>query len=79
MEITSKSEWDTWEEIDWKKVITQVFKLQKRIYRASRENEWKLVHKLQKMMVSSWYAKLISVRRISQQRKEMDSQKILES
>lgn len=69
MEITSKSEWNTWEEVDWKKVTTQIFKLQKRIYRASKDGEWKLVHKLQKMIVGSWYGKLISVRRISQENK----------
>lgn len=30
MEITSKSEWNTWDEIDWVKVDSNVFKLQKR-------------------------------------------------
>lgn len=69
MEITSKSEWNTWEEIDWTKIDTQIFKLQKRIYRASTNGDYKLVHKLQKMMVNSWYAKLLSIRKVSQENK----------
>lgn len=35
MEITSKSKWNTWKDIDWKTVESKVFKLQKRIFRAS--------------------------------------------
>ena len=69
MEITSKSEWNTWDKIDWTKIDTQIFKLQKRIYRASTNGDFKLVHKLQKMMVNSWYAKLLSVRKVSQENK----------
>ena len=46
MEITSKLKWNTWEEINWKTVEFQVFKLQKRIYRASLQGDKKLVRKL---------------------------------
>ena len=66
MEITSKSEWNTWDEIDWIKVDSSVFKLQKRIYRASQTEDYKLVHKLQKLMVKSWYSKLLAVRKVTQ-------------
>jgi RNA-directed DNA polymerase len=66
MEITSKSRWNTWETIDWKVVEHQVFKLAKRIYRASLQGEVKLVRKLQKTMVSSYYGKLLAVRRVTQ-------------
>ncbi|MDY6898223.1 MAG: reverse transcriptase N-terminal domain-containing protein [Cyanobacteriota bacterium] len=41
-----------------------MFKLQKRIYRASTDGDFKLVHKLQKMMISSWYAKGLPENRI---------------
>ena len=69
MEITSKSEWNSWEEIDWVKVDSSVFKLQKRIYRASQAEDYKLVHKLQKLMVKSWYGKLLAVRKVTQENK----------
>ena len=69
MEITSKSEWNNWDEIDWSKVDSCVFKLQKRIYRASQTEDYKLVHKLQKLMVKSWYGKLLAVRKVTQENK----------
>ena len=37
---------EDWKEIDWKKVEVNVFKLQKRIYRASRSGDISKVHKL---------------------------------
>jgi len=58
-----------WKGIDWKKVEYKVFKLQKRIYRASKVGDTELVRKLQKLLTRSWYAKLIAVRRISQENK----------
>lgn len=69
MEITSKSEWNNWDEIDWVKVDSRIFKLQKRIYRASQTEDYKLVHKLQKLMVKSWYGKLLAVRKVTQENK----------
>lgn len=69
MEIASKSEWNNWDEIDWVKVDSSVFKLQKRIYRASQAEDYKLVHKLQKLMVKSWYGKLLAVRKVTQENK----------
>ena len=69
MEIASKSEWNNWDEIDWFKVDSSVFKLQKRIYRASLAEDYKLVHKLQKLMVKSWYGKLLAVRKVTQENK----------
>ena len=69
MEITSKLKWNTWEEINWKAVEFQVFKLQKRIYRASLQGDKKLVHKLQRMMVSSYYGKLLATRKVTQENK----------
>jgi len=69
MEITSKLKWNTWEEINWKTVEFQVFKLQKRIYRASLQGDKKLIRKLQKMMVSSYYGKLLATRKVTQENK----------
>lgn len=69
MEITSKLKWNTWKEINWKTVEFQVFKLQKRIYRASLRGDKKLVRKLQHMMVSSYYGKLLAIRKVTQENK----------
>lgn len=55
-----------WNQIPWRKLERIVFKLQKRIYRASQRGDVKTVHKLQKLLMSSWAAKCIAVRRITQ-------------
>ena len=52
--------------IDWRKVELSVFKLQKRIYQASIDGNYKKLRRLQKTLLNSYYAKLLSVRRISQ-------------
>ena len=67
--LTCKNVTLTWRELPWKKIERKVFKLQKRIYRASKRGDKTLVRKLQKTMVNSWYAKLLAVRRVTQENK----------
>jgi N-terminal domain of reverse transcriptase len=55
-----------WQDIPWKKVQRHVFRLQKRMYRATQRGDVRTAHKLQKLLVKSWYARLLAVRRISQ-------------
>lgn len=55
-----------WKDINWRKAERCVFKLSKRIFKASQRGDVKLVHKLQRLLLKSWYAKLIAVRRVSQ-------------
>lgn len=55
-----------WSTLPWKQIQRGVFKLQKRIYQASLQNDTVKVRKLQKMLVSSWYAKALAVRKVSQ-------------
>ena len=55
-----------WSTLPWKKIERKVFKLQRRIYRASRRRQVKLVHKLQRLLVKSWYGRLLAVRRVTQ-------------
>jgi RNA-directed DNA polymerase len=55
-----------WNTIPWKRIQVKVFKLQRRIYRASQRGKLKLVHRLQRLLVKSWYARLLAVRRVSQ-------------
>ena len=55
-----------WNTIDWAEAQKRVFKLQKRIYRASLEKDVKRVHSLQRLLTSSRQAKLLAVRRVTQ-------------
>jgi RNA-directed DNA polymerase len=66
MNTEKMDKWNTWNDIDWKVVERQVFKLQKRIYRASQSGNVKLLHKLQRLLTKSYYAKLLAVRRVTQ-------------
>lgn len=55
-----------WRDIPWPKVERNVHKLQKRIYQASLRGEVKKVHRLQRLLLSSWSAKCLAVRRVTQ-------------
>ena len=55
-----------WNRIPWKKIQRKVFKLQKRIYQASRRGDIRTVRALQRLLMHSWSAKLLAVRRITQ-------------
>ena len=55
-----------WRDINWRKLERCVFKLQKRIYRASQRGDVKAVRRLQKTLMKSWSAKCLSVRRVTQ-------------
>ena len=55
-----------WHTINWRKVEKTVLKLHKRIYQASISGNVRKVRKLQKTLLNSYYAKLIAVRRVSQ-------------
>ena len=55
-----------WNQIPWRKLERIVFKLQKRIYQASQRGDIKTVHRLQKLLMNSWAAKCIAVRRVTQ-------------
>jgi RNA-directed DNA polymerase len=55
-----------WQDIPWKKVHRHVFRLQKRIYRATQRGAVRTARKLQNLLVKSWYARLLAVRRVTQ-------------
>lgn len=54
-----------WKDINWRKAERCVLKLQKRIFKASQRGDVKLVHKLQRLLLKSWSAKLLAIRRVS--------------
>ncbi|BAZ53676.1 RNA-directed DNA polymerase [Nostoc sp. NIES-4103] len=55
-----------WKNIPWRKLERKVFKLQKRIFKASERGDVKTVRRLQKTLLRSWSAKCIAVRRVTQ-------------
>jgi RNA-directed DNA polymerase len=55
-----------WKELPFKKIERTVFKLQKRIYRASQRGDTKTVHKLQKLLMKSWSGRCLAVRKVTQ-------------
>ena len=55
-----------WNDINWRKLERSVHKLQKRIFQASNRGNVKLVRRLQKLLISSRTARLLAVRRVSQ-------------
>ncbi|MBC6479243.1 MAG: group II intron reverse transcriptase/maturase [Hormoscilla sp. GM7CHS1pb] len=56
-----------WNAVPWRKLEREVFKLQKRIYRAAQRGDKKLVRRLQGLLTRSWSAKMIAVRQVTQQ------------
>jgi RNA-directed DNA polymerase len=61
---TSPSE--EWAEIPWRKLEQYLYRLQKRIFKASECGDLKTVHKLQKLLMKSRSARLLAVRRVTQ-------------
>lgn len=55
-----------WRQINWRKLERSVYKLQKRIYRASQRGDVKAVRRLQKTLMKSWSARCLAVRRVTQ-------------
>ena len=55
-----------WSDIPWRKLERCVFKLQKRVYKASQRGDVKTTRRLQKLLIKSWSAKCLAVRRVTQ-------------
>ena len=55
-----------WVAIDWRKAEQSVYRLQKRIYKASSRGEVQVVHNLQRKLMRSWAARMLAVRRVTQ-------------
>jgi RNA-directed DNA polymerase len=55
-----------WNTLPWRKLEQHVYSIQKRIYRASQHGETRKVEKLQKLLMKSEAARLLAVRRVTQ-------------
>jgi len=56
-----------WRDTNWHRAEKYVFRLQKRIYAASRRGDIKRCRKLQKTLMRSWYNRVLAVRRVTQE------------
>jgi RNA-directed DNA polymerase len=63
---TGTTPMDEWKTTPWKQIERNVFKLQKRIYQASQQNDRKKVHRLQRLLMKSRSGRLLAVRRVTQ-------------
>ncbi len=57
---------ETWNKLPWRKLEQYVYRIQKRIYQASQRGNKRAVQKLQKLLMKSEAARLIAVRRVTQ-------------
>src|SRR5260370_37959545 len=55
-----------WDAIDGPNHEDNVRRLRRRIFKATREQDWATVRSLQKMMLRSWSNTLVSVRQVTQ-------------
>src|SRR5215471_19829757 len=58
---------EAWNQLPWRKLEQHCFRIQKRIYRASQRGNQRAVHKLQKLLMKSEAARLLAVRRVTQE------------
>ncbi len=65
----SKGREVNWESIQWNIPKRHVRRLQERIFRATRDKDWKKVKNLQKLLVRSHSARLLAIRRVTQENK----------
>ena len=55
-----------WEQIDWAKCERQVWRLQARIVKATREGRWGKVKTLQRLLTHSFSGKALAVKRVTE-------------
>jgi RNA-directed DNA polymerase len=65
-QVTPAPESEAWNRLPWRKLEKYTFRIQKRIYRASQKGNVRAVHKLQKLLTKSQAARLVAVRRVTQ-------------
>jgi RNA-directed DNA polymerase len=57
---------ESWRTLPWRKFEQHVYRIQKRIFRAEQRGNSKAVHSLQKLLMKSRAARLLAVRRVTQ-------------
>ncbi len=62
----ASAQWHSWHTIEWSSARQNVGRLQARIAKAAREQQWRMVRRLQKLLVRSTTAKALAVRRVTE-------------
>jgi len=57
---------ENWNTLPWRKLEQHVYRIQKRIFRAEQRGNTRAVHKLQKLLMKSRAARLLAVRRVTE-------------
>src|SRR6266581_1161401 len=57
---------ESWRKLPWRKLEQHVYRIQKRIFKAESRGKTRTVHKLQKLLMKSRAARMIAVRRVTQ-------------
>src|SRR5919204_2958049 len=57
---------ESWRKLPWRKFEQHVYRIQKRIFQAEQRGNHKAVHTLQKLLMKSRAARLLAVRRVTQ-------------
>lgn len=60
--------WKSWHEVEWVKVYQVVARLQTRIAKAAKAEDWRKLRTLQKLLTKSTAAKALAVRRVTENR-----------
>src|SRR5205085_11953712 len=58
---------ESWNKLPWRTLEQHVYRIQKRIFRAEQRGNRQAVHKLQKLLMKSRAARLLAVRRVTQE------------
>ena len=69
IELMSKAQEAEQMQLDWSNIQYKVSKLQSKIYESSLKGDKKSVVKYQKILINSYNAKLLAVRRVTQDNK----------
>src|SRR5438105_11360304 len=57
---------ESWNKLPWRTFEQHVYRIQKRIFRAEQHGNRQAVHRLQKLLMKSRAARLLAVRRVTQ-------------
>src|SRR5258707_15160147 len=64
--VTEQAPIEDWATLPWRKLERTVYRLQRRIYRASLRGHVEAVHSLQRLLMKSEAARCLAVRRVTQ-------------
>ncbi|ELR96715.1 reverse transcriptase N-terminal domain-containing protein [Gloeocapsa sp. PCC 73106] len=57
---------DDWQQINWRKLRRDLFRLQKRIFQAVQVGDMAKAKRLQKLVMSSYAARMLAIRQVTQ-------------